>query len=103
MLSFEGGDGGRVAQDVAELVDALQEAVLGKAVDREFNLASAWRGEGLGCQVDFDYRGRIGCCGEQLGMHVGRDNDGKQRVLERILFEDVGEGSADDGPETELR
>jgi hypothetical protein len=36
-------------------------------------------------------------------VHVGRHDDGQQRILQRILLENVGEAGADHGAEAELR
>src|SRR5215472_8215679 len=36
-------------------------------------------------------------------MYVGRNNDRQQRVLERVLLEDIGERCADDRSEAPLR
>ena len=35
-------------------------------------------------------------------MHIGRDNNRQQRILQRVALEDVREGSADHGAESEL-
>ena len=91
-------------QNIAKLVHAFHQAVLGETVHREFHRAAGGRGERLVGQIDL-HRGRgvLRDGGEQLGMDIRRHHDGQQRVLQRVLLEDVGERSADHGAETELR
>ena len=61
MRRFKRGDGGFLLQDVAQFVDAFEQAMFREAVDWEFDRAAAasvrvWDG-----QIDFDWRVRVRC------------------------------------------
>src|SRR5580658_10042522 len=77
--------------------------MLGEAVHRKFHHAAIGSGERLFHQV-YLHRGiRIGIHSrEQGGMHVRRNYNRQQRVLERVLAEDIREGSTQHGAESEL-
>ena len=61
------------------------------------------RGQGLVSQVDVHRGGGIGIHRrEQLRADVRRNHDRQQRILQRILLEDIRERSADHGAEAEL-
>src|SRR5512132_2310192 len=85
-----GGDRVGVGQQVAELVETGEEAVLGEWIDGELERADALRGE-----VDRHVAGQLAARG------VG-ELDGEQAVLERVLSEDVGERARDDRAEAEV-
>src|ERR1019366_1872938 len=67
-------DGLRLAQDIAQFVDAVQETVLGELVHGEPHFAAGGRGERLGFQIDFHCRaGILSHRFEQSGVRVGRN------------------------------
>ena len=99
---FVGRDLRCLLQDVAEFVDALHQAVLGECVDRELDrrvrsgVVSVWLGRSI-------FTDGAGAGGEQFRVHVRRHDDRQQRILQRVLLEDVGEAGADHRAEAALR
>src|SRR5271165_6263821 len=92
-------DGILLMQDVAKFVDAFEQAMLREAVDGKLHLAFVRQRDGLRCEVNVQGRVRMG---EEPRMNIGRNNNRKQTVLQRIALEDVREGSADDSSESVL-
>src|SRR5271157_1587964 len=88
-------------QNITQLVDAIHQAVLGEFIHRKFNASARRYGQDLVSQVDLHRSVRAR--GEQLRMHVGRNHDRQQRILERVLLEDIGERGADHRAKSELR
>src|ERR1022692_3632775 len=52
-------DGGFVLQDVAQFIDALQQAVLGEWIDGKFDCTAVRQGDSLGAEVYCDFRVRV--------------------------------------------
>src|SRR5690606_25037636 len=77
----------------ADVVEALEEAVAHRVVERE--LAGEPDGRGLeraALDVDGDLQGGVGLDGaEQLLAHLRRHGDRHQAVLRRVVAEDVAE------------
>src|SRR5689334_4625438 len=75
-------------QEEAELVDAVHEAVLREAVDRERRGAPVRQRDRLRAEVDAYARaGR----GEELRHRGGLEHDRDEAVLEGVVAEDVGD------------
>src|SRR5579872_4635844 len=85
-LRFECADGGLLVQDVAQFVDAFEQASLGEAVHRKFDRPAILQRQRLIRQVDLysGIRMRKKPC-----MHIARHDDRQQTILERIAFEYV--------------
>src|SRR6202521_4401606 len=98
-----GLDLGAVAQREADLVPAVQEALLARGIDVEAHRRTAGRGHRLRREVDGEpVSGRGGGFAKQL-VDLGLLQDhGKEPVLEGIVEEDVGERRRDDRLETIL-
>ena len=90
------------SQDIPEFVHAIEQAGLGKRVNRERDGLPAGQCYGLGSQIhaDFGTRGFLHQV-EQSAVRLGIHDDRQQAILERIAAKDVGKGSGDDGPEAE--
>src|ERR1035437_6552018 len=97
---FIGAGLGSLLQDVAEFVDALHQAVLGEGVHREFDRAAAGRGQRLVGQIDL--HDGAGAGGEEFRVHVRRHHDWQQRILQRVLLENIGEAGRDHRAEAPL-
>src|ERR1035438_10144137 len=70
-LRFVRRDGAFVRQDVAQFIDALQQAVSGKWIDRELHLAAVRQGDSLGAEVYCDFRVRVAVRSEE--RRVGKE------------------------------
>ena len=89
---FERGDLGLLLLNVAEFVDAftrqcLENASTGNSTTRPLGVVSVCFGRSI-----FTVGVRV-AGGEQLRVHVRRHHDRQQRVLQRVLLEDVGEAT----------
>src|SRR3546814_6155051 len=90
-----------LAQGDADVVEALEEALLGGVVEREGHLeADGRRREGPGADVDDDPEGGIRLDGgEELISDLGAHLHRHEAVLAAVVAEAVGEAGAADGTE----
>src|SRR5690606_14923616 len=97
--AFERGDRGVLLQQVAELVDAFQQAGPGERVQRELETTAVGQGEAARGDVDRKLdAGRV----QQLVHHRLLQHDGQQAVLQRVAAEDVGDLAADDRAQAQV-
>src|SRR5687768_14044923 len=94
---LEGGDFFRVAQRQADLVEAVEQAVLAKTGDLEMErLRAIGRGHGLRLQVHHQAKaGKRRAFVEQAIDLGGRQHHRQEAVLERVVEENVGERRRD--------
>src|SRR5690554_432796 len=103
MTGLEGLDGVRVLQRQADVVQAVEQAVLAEGIHLEAVLHAVRTGHGLRLEVDGQLIALVG-----LGLlEQGVDffffqHDRQQAVLEAVVVEDVGEARRDDGAEAVL-
>src|SRR5262245_5061737 len=100
MRAFEGFDGGQVVEEMAELIDATQQAAAGEGFDGERDRRLVADGEFAAFEVDADAAARIG---EEARVRFGVHGHRQKAVLQRVRGEDVGDRSGDDGSETEVQ
>jgi hypothetical protein len=103
VLGFIGVEFRLVAQGEADVVEAVNEAVLTERVDVEVGIEALVVGDGLVDEGDGDLVLRIGGAALEQGLNLffaeaGEDN----AVLAGVGVEDVGEGGGDDGAEAVL-
>ena len=89
-------------EEVPELVDPVDEALLGEGVDLEARRRRAVERHGLRRQVDrrCARSRRRARASTRRAWNAGVDRDRQEAVLERVLLEDVGERRRDDGAKT---
>src|SRR6185437_8722794 len=98
---LEGADLVRVAQREADLVEAVEEAVLAERVDVE---AEAFRAVGgrdrLLCQIHYQFEAgkRRGIVEKLVDLGL-RQGDGQEAVLQRIVLKDLPERGGNHGAE----
>ena len=96
-LRFVGGDLGFVLLDVADFIDAGEEAVFGEGVDGEVDCRAAGPGEDLGFDVYGNLQAGVGYEGvAELLVDIAADDEGEEAVFEGVLFEDISETRRDD-------
>ncbi len=89
------------AHQIAELIDAVEQAVLREAVNREVDSAAIGQRHRLRLKIDRDRAWSGSSCARLINcccvcfVHHNR----QQPVLERVVAEDVGKVGADDGLE----
>src|SRR5919202_4402946 len=94
-------DGRRLAQEESHLIDAVQQAVLGKGVDRELDLLAVRQYKRLSLEIDSHPRlGVLLAQTDKLVVGLLVDPDRQKAILECIVREDVGEVGRDDRLET---
>src|SRR5262245_30253038 len=94
---FVRGDGLLVFEDVADLVEAFEDAGFRKRIDGEAHRGAAVKRQRLRSEVDRHQQIRFQHC-VNLRIH----HDGKKSVLQAVLPEDVGEARRDDRFESEI-
>src|SRR5579871_1282712 len=88
---FESLDVGHLAEQVAELVGPLEQAMAGKGLELEGN-GSRRQSEREPLEVDLDGSARMGH--EPASRRLAH-GDGQQAVLQRVAAKDVGDLGAD--------
>src|SRR5439155_24655066 len=79
----------KVVEQEAELVDSIEQAAAGEAIDRERCGRYAARGQLLGLEIDGDLERRVGReRADQRLVDGGRHHHRDQAVLERVAAED---------------
>src|SRR5690606_8804775 len=103
VLALEGADRLGILQSQADIVQAVEQAVLAEGIDFEGVLLAVRTGNALRSQID----GQLVTLGgfgllEQLVDLILFQYDRQQAVLEAVVVEDVGKARRDDGAEAIL-
>ena len=103
MVAFEVVDGVGVTQGQADVVEAVQQAVLAEWVDVEVRVEAEVVGDGLGFEVDGELVLGVFRASVEQGFDLVVGEDGEDdAVLAGVREEDVGEAGCDDGAEAVL-
>jgi len=98
--SFVGGGGVHVSQQVAQVIQALNQALFAVGVDVKIKLLTIGQGDSLRGQVDEDARFRGFLCQRQQHVHRGfGQGDGQQAIFEGVVVENIGKRGTNDRTE----
>ncbi len=94
------GDGVILRQQITEIVQTFEQALLAVGVDVEGGLLAIGQDDDLGGEIDEDLR--VGLLFDEIEQHIdgvlGQGN-GQQAVFEGVAIENIGEAGGDDCPE----
>mmetsp|Transcript_54566 Transcript_54566/g.173374 ORF Transcript_54566/g.173374 Transcript_54566/m.173374 type:complete len:829 (-) Transcript_54566:162-2648(-) len=100
VVGLEGVDGIALLEGEADIVEAVEEAVLAELVHLEGDGLAVGADNGLRGEIDLDLA-LVGVLHQHAHLVLGQD-DGQHAVLEAVVEEDVGERGRDNGANAEV-
>lgn len=94
-------DGILLLQGEADVIEAVEKAVLAERVNLEVDLGATSAGDSLSLKVNLEVLDVLSGLHEGVNILLGK-NDGEDTVLKAVVEEDITEGGGDDAAEAHV-